>query len=106
MNVFESIMTGLDQAVDYEKGIGKAKKTTITVEPLPEFSPEEIKNIRNELGLTQSLFAAVLGVSVKTVEAWETGTNQPIGSARRMISLIHFDPDILKKCHIVNEKVN
>ena len=102
MNVFESIMTGLNEAVEYEKGHLTAKKTTITVEPLPEISAEDIKNIRNEIGLTQSMFAAVIGVSVKTVEAWEAGTNRPIGPARRMISLIQFNPDILKVCHVIN----
>lgn len=102
MNIFESIMTGLNEAVEYEKGNLTAKKTTITVEPLPEISAEDIKNIRNEIGLTQSMFAAVIGVSVKTVEAWEAGTNRPIGPARRMISLIQFNPDILKICHVIN----
>ena len=54
---------------------------------------------------TQAVFAAVIGVSTKTVEAWETGTNQPIGPARRMISLIQFAPEILQSYHIVNENV-
>ena len=83
MNVFDSIITGLNEAVDYEKGKISAKK----------------------LGFTQAVFAAVIGVSTKTVEAWETGTNQPIGPARRMISLIQFDPEILQSYHIVNENV-
>ena len=102
MNVFESIMTGLNEAVEYDTGNLTAKKTTITVVPLPDISAEDIKNIRNEIGLTQSMFAAVIGVSVKTVEAWEAGTNRPIGPARRMISLIQFNPDILKVCHVIN----
>lgn len=73
--------------------------------PLPDISAEDIKAIRKKLGFTQAVFAAVIGVSTKTVEAWETGTNQPIGPARRMISLIQFDPEILQSYHIVNENV-
>jgi putative transcriptional regulator len=72
---------------------------------LPDISAEDIKAIRKKLGFTQAVFAAVIGVSTKTVEAWETGTNQPIGSARRMISLIQFAPEILQSYHIVNENV-
>ena len=72
---------------------------------MPDISAEDIKAIRKKLGFTQAVFAAVIGVSTKTVEAWETGTNQPIGPARRMISLIQFDPKILKSYHIVNENV-
>ena len=46
MNVFESIMTGLNEAVEYEKGKLPAPKTTLTIEPLPDISAEEIKAIR------------------------------------------------------------
>lgn len=105
MNIFESIMTGLNEAVEYEKGKLPAQKTTLTIEPLPDISAEEIKAIRKRLGFTQAMFAAVIGVSTKTVEAWETGTNRPIGPARRMISLIQLDPEILQNCHIVSESV-
>lgn len=72
---------------------------------MPDISAEDIKAIRKKLGFTQAVFAAVIGVSTKTVEAWETGTNQPIDPARRMISLIQFDPEILQSYHIVNENV-
>lgn len=72
---------------------------------MPDISAEDIKAIRKKLGFTQAVFAAVIGVSTKTVEAWETGANQPIGPARRMISLIQFDPEILQSYHIVNENV-
>ena len=72
---------------------------------MPDISAEDIKAIRKKLGFTQAVFAAVIGVSTKTVEAWEKGTNQPIGPARSMISLIQFDPEILQSYHIVNENV-
>ena len=72
---------------------------------MPDISAEDIKAIRKKLGFTQAVFAAVIGVSTKTVEAWETGTNQPIGPARRMISLIQFDPEILQSYHSGVENV-
>lgn len=102
MNVFESMMTGLQEAIDYENGKLDAKKVKITVEPLPEMTADEIKSVRNGTGLTQSIFAKVMGVSVKTVEAWEKGTNQPIGPARRILSIMKNDPQFIKKYHLVN----
>jgi len=102
MNVFESIMTGLQEAVDYEQGKINVRKETITIEPIPEITASKIKEIRNNAGLTQAMFAAIIGVSQKTVEAWESGTNRPIGPARRMISIIQFHPEILKSCHIIS----
>lgn len=102
MNVFESIMTGLQEAVDHEEGRIQAKTTKMTVEPLPDITADEIRSVRCDVGLTQSIFAAVLGVSVKTVEAWESGTNHPIGPARRMISIMKSDPTFIEKYHLIN----
>lgn len=105
MNVFESIVNGLNEAIEYEKGNLSAKTATITIEPLPEITAEEVKAVRNNVGLTQAMFAAVIGVSPKTVEAWEAGTNRPIGPARRMISIIQTNPNILEYAHIINANV-
>ena len=102
MNVFESIMTGLQEAVDYEDGKLTARTMKISVTPPPEITAEEIKDVRKQFRMTQSVFAAVLGVSVKTVEAWESGTNHPSGSAKRIISIIQTDPDFIEKYHLVN----
>ena len=38
--------------------------------------------------MTQVLFADYMGVSCKTVEAWEKGTNHPTGTACRLISML------------------
>jgi len=56
-------------------------------EPVPEYTPEEIRRIRIKSKLTQVRFAHYLGVTVKAVEAWECGRNKPNGSARRLMSL-------------------
>ena len=42
-----------------------------------------------------------MGVSVKTVEAWESGRNQPIGSACRLLYLTKADPAFPQKAGIV-----
>ncbi len=54
-----------------------AKATVLQITPLEEFTPDEIIKIRTETGLTQVLFAPYMGVSSKTVEAWEAGVNHP-----------------------------
>lgn len=43
------------------------------IEPVRSFSSKEVRDIRISVNLTQIAFAAVLGVSKKTVEAWECG---------------------------------
>lgn len=101
MSLFEDIKIGLEQALEYEKGNLKAKTTTLTIEPIERFRPEEIKTIRKKTGLTQVLFAKYMGVSVKTVEAWESGRNHPEGAACRLLSMTRNDPNFPRKSGIV-----
>ena len=101
MSIFDDIKTGIGQAIEYEKGTLKAKTTTITISPVDTFTPGEIKEIRNNTGLTQVLFAKYMGVSVKTVEAWESGRNHPEGTAYRLLSLTRNDPAFPLKAGIV-----
>ena len=102
MSLFDDIKTGLDQAIAHEKGELKAKTTVLRVEPICHFAPDEIKEIRKSTGLTQKLFANYLGVSVKTVEAWESGRNHPEGAACRLLSMTKEDPLFPQKSGIVS----
>jgi len=102
MGVYESIIKGLNEAIDYENGKGTARVAKCTVNPAPEFNAQQIKDVRISLGMTQITFAEVMGVSQKTVEAWEAGTNKPIGSARRFLSVLQADPSMLTRCNIIS----
>ena len=42
-------------------------------------------------GMTQSVFAAYMGVSKKTVEAWEGGRTHPSGPAFRLLEVLASD---------------
>ena len=78
-SLFDDLEKGLQEAIDFEKGRGKAKTTTLMIEPVKKYSNEDIKRIRHEAGMTQSVFAKYMGVSPKTVEAWELGRTHPTG---------------------------
>lgn len=53
MSVYQSIVQGLNEALEYEKGNLKAKVIVCsTATPIPEFESEEIKNIRTSLNMT------------------------------------------------------
>jgi putative transcriptional regulator len=96
-------MKGLNEAIDYEKGktVPGLKKLKISIAPLPHYNSSRIKEIRNKLKLSQSTFATILGVSIKTVEAWESGRNIPQGPAQRILSLMEKDNNLLKKYKII-----
>jgi len=88
---FDILSAALDEAiVDAKSGnkILKSKTISIEIEPLVDYSADTIKDIRRRTGLTQSLFAKWLGVSTRTVEAWEAGRNKPSGPSSRLLSLL------------------
>ena len=101
MSVFDEIKLGLNEAIEYEKGNLKANTKTLSVVPVEKFTAKEIKDIRKNTGMTQVLFARYLGVSLKTVEAWEAGRNQPNGTACRMLSITKNDPQFPKSSGII-----
>jgi len=88
---FDILSAALDEAiVDAKSGnkILKSETVSIEIEPLVDYSADTIKDIRRRTGLTQSLFAKWLGVSTRTVEAWESGRNKPSGPSSRLLSLL------------------
>ncbi len=98
---FDSIMRGLVEVKAHREGKLKLKTTTIDIAPLPRYDAKKVKALRLELGLSQSVFADVLGVSKKTVEAWESGRNLPSGAACRLLEVIRNDKALLKRDKIV-----
>lgn len=85
---FDDLMTGLNEALAIEKGELKGRKTVYEIQPVKNYDNKQIREIRNSVGMTQVLFADYMGVSCKTVEAWEKGTNHPTGTACRLISML------------------
>ena len=102
--VFESIKRGLTEAIEYERGNApnvRVDRLSITVAPLHTYNGDKVKEIRIHHNMTQRLFAEVLGVSIKTVEAWESNKNPPSGCASRMLQLLDRDDNVLEKYSIM-----
>ena len=65
----------------------KAGKTHVVFSPATE--------ARQRTGLSQSKFAALLGVSVRTLQGWEQGRKQPSGAARTLLTIARTNPKAL-----------
>lgn len=57
----------------------------------------EIAHARMVSGLSQSAFAALLGVSVRTLQDWEQGRREPSGAAKTLIKVAERHPEVLQK---------
>ncbi len=91
--LFDGIVSGLEEALAFKNGTSKAE-TLARKRSLPDISVSEE---RRKLDLTQKAFANILGVSRRTVEAWESGKSNPSPTARNLIYLISQDPALIQK---------
>lgn len=80
-NIGKEILEGLRELKRGEIG------RVITVPP--------IAAIRERTGLSQAKFAALLGVSVRTLQDWEQGRRGPSGAARTLLMVAAKNPHVL-----------
>lgn len=57
----------------------------------------DVGKVREKTGLSQSRFAELLGVSVRTLQDWEQGRRVPSGAARTLLLIADRDPKALLK---------
>ena len=93
MDFFSGLMEGLEEAVAYSKGKASGE-TFVRKRSLPAVN---VSDIRESLRMTQKTFAAVLGVSCRTVEAWESGKSNPTPTAKKLMYLIQEDHSLVEK---------
>ena len=95
---FEDICGALEEVIDsFEKG----KKLTCHEITLPSpprrLTGKEIADLREKkLKVSQHIFAFLLNVSPRTIQAWEQNVTPPSGPALRMLWLLRKSPDIMK----------
>ncbi len=70
-------------------------KNAIRVPPM--FNADNVRAIRQALGLTQEAFARRFGFSVETVRNYEQGHRHPTGPARVLLHVIAHEPDAVTR---------
>ena len=80
------------EALDGARDIRAVRSKRIAVE-----SRSLIVRARLKSGLTQEQFAALLGVSKRTLEHWEQGRRQPSGAAKTLLRVAELHPEILRQ---------
>jgi putative transcriptional regulator len=97
-DIGQEIIDGLDSFVQTLKKrddiAARFTCRTVSLNLVPSiYSPKRVRRVRAALGLSQSLFAQFLGVSVATVQAWEQGAKVPAKMACRFVDEILRDSE-------------
>jgi putative transcriptional regulator len=75
---------------------GKITARTFTAErPRAEMAPKDITAIRDQLNVSQAVFARMLNVSKATAVSWERGHRRPSGAAVRLLQIARKEPRVL-----------
>ena len=82
---FESIRKGLSEAIEFSKG--DHRKAVVH-----EFNPIDVKNVRAQVGMSQTEFASAFGISVATLRHWERGDRTPNGPALVLLNVVAKEP--------------
>lgn len=92
---FARLEMALQQAVEHVKGERKdLRATVLPVSPKP-MTRTEVTAIREQLSASQAVFARLLNVSVKTVQAWEQGRRTPSDAALKLLTIARINPQAL-----------
>jgi DNA-binding transcriptional regulator YiaG len=75
---------------------GKRVKGWHKLKPLKAV-PAEIKTVRKTLGVSQKNLAEIVGASLATVKAWESGARRPDGVATKVLRLLGQDPKMARR---------
>lgn len=87
--LFQELLDAVAEAGAIQRGERPPGRVTVIPDP-------DVKAIRHTLQLSQSKFAALLGISRATLQNWEQGRRRPEGPARRLLQVAQRHPAALK----------
>ncbi|MFM8454847.1 MAG: helix-turn-helix domain-containing protein [Gammaproteobacteria bacterium] len=96
-NLFEELEQGLKEIQEYNKGQITLRTYSLSEKEKPEISPEKIREVRENLHLSRSVFALKLRVPLRTLEKWEQGLMKPNVQASALLLMIRKYPDTLDR---------
>jgi putative transcriptional regulator len=103
------LVQGAREALAHNRGklsgarVTQAKATvrSVNVVPPPEYGDRDVRRVRQQLGVSQTVFADLIGASPATVRAWERGARRPSAMARRLLALAEREPQAFEEDLVV-----
>ncbi len=75
-------------AADIIDGVTMREFDALCLPPLKDYTPDDIRKIRQESKVSQAVFAKFLNVKTITVAAWEQGTKKPGSTAVKILDIV------------------
>ncbi len=96
-NFGEKLIQSLQEAVAYKLGDKTKGRSRVYEIPTPSYDGKDVLRIRKRLNISQAGFALALGVSKRTVEAWEAGKSSPSNASNKLLYLVEKDESIINR---------
>jgi putative transcriptional regulator len=86
-DIGQEILDGIREVKAFKTGQGNLRTHTLKEPASPQV-------IRAKLKLSQSAFAGLMGVSLRTVQDWEQGRRKPSGTAEALLRIAEQKPEV------------
>jgi putative transcriptional regulator len=91
--LFADLVTSLKEAAAISKGKARSSRQF-------RVASADVKDLRERIGLSQSDFARLMRVSIKTLQNWEQRRCNPTGPAAALLKIVANAPEVaLKSLH-------
>lgn len=81
-----------DQLIESVKQAGRIRRGELKPSRRFEIDPIDVKAVREKLKKSPSEFALMIGVSLATLQNWESGRAKPEGPAQVLLKVIEQNP--------------
>lgn len=90
-DLFDELMASVREMKAAERGRTRPARLTRA----SDLVATDVRALRDRFGLSQSKFAALLGISVDTLQNWEQGRREPDGPAKVLLRIADRHPSAL-----------
>ncbi len=60
----------------------------LCIPPVPDYSADEIKSLRERYRISQAVMASILNTSLSTIQKWEIGEKHPSGPSQKLLNIL------------------
>lgn len=96
-DLYGELVEGVAALAEARQGKRTLRTHTVVQKAAPRLTPKELVRLRNDLKMSQAVFARYLRTNVRTLENWEQGRAKPNAQAALLINLVKRYPDTVER---------